>query len=61
MALIIEYLKVFKLVVKNRRRFAFDMQLRVRHGRARELQLCLCKMVVVNMAIPTRPHKIPHL
>lgn len=54
-------LEVFKTVVENRRRFAFDDQLRQRTRFAAQLQVGLLKMVAVQMGVAAGPDEITDL
>lgn len=60
-ALVVDYLKVFKLVVEDGLRFALDMQRGVGKRFAAELQGDLLVVVAVNVAIATGPNKVTHI
>ena len=61
MALVVQHLKVFKLVVKDRSRFAFDLERGISKGRAAELQVHLFVVVAVNVAVATGPDEVAHI
>ena len=53
-------LEIFKAVVEDGCRFAFDNQLRQRTRFAGKLEMRLFHMVAVEMGIPTGPDEITH-
>ena len=60
MTLIAQHLEVFKLVIKDGSRTAFDVECGVGEGRAAQLQLYLFVVVAVNVTVATGPDEIAH-
>ena len=61
MALVVQHLEVFKLVVENGIRFALDVQSRISKRFAAELQGHLFAVVAVDVAVATRPDEVAHI
>ena len=61
MALVVQHLEVFKLVVEDGVGFALDVQCWVGEWFAAELQRHLLVVVAVNVAVPARPDEVAHI
>jgi len=60
-ALVVQHLEVFKLVVEDGRWFAFDVQSRVSEWFAAQLQRDLLVVVAVDVTVATRPNEVAHI
>ena len=61
MALVVQYLEVFKLIVEDGVGFALDVQCWVSKRFAAELQRYLFVVVAVDVAVPACPDEITHI
>ncbi len=61
MALVVQHLKIFKLVVEDGVGFALDVQCGVSKWFAAELQRYLLMVVAVDVTVATRPDEVAHI
>lgn len=59
--LVIENFEVLVLVLKQAGRATLDVELGIGVGLARKLKLDLFEVIVVEVAVPTRPDKVADL